>query len=46
MGLLYDTSLFFSHGIVVVVPEPGRAALVLLGLAMVMLRRRRPETVN
>lgn len=45
MGLLYDTSLFFSHGIVVVVPEPGRAALVLLGLAVVLLRRRR-EMLN
>lgn len=40
-GLLYDTSLFFSHGIVVVVPEPGRAALALLGLSALLLRRRR-----
>ncbi|MGV3659950.1 MAG: autotransporter-associated beta strand repeat-containing protein, partial [Prosthecobacter sp.] len=42
-GLLYDTSLFFSHGIVVVVPEPGRAALALLGLSALLLRRRRPS---
>lgn len=40
-GLLYDTSLFFSHGIVVVVPEPGRAGLLLLGLCTLLLRRRR-----
>lgn len=40
-GLLYDTSLFFSHGIIVVVPEPGRAVLVLLGLSALLLRRRR-----
>ncbi|HEY1050740.1 MAG TPA: autotransporter-associated beta strand repeat-containing protein, partial [Prosthecobacter sp.] len=40
-GLLFDTSLFFSHGIIVVVPEPGRAALVLLGVAALLLRRRR-----
>ncbi len=40
-GLLYDTSLFTSHGIVVVVPEPGRAALLLLGCISLLLRRRR-----
>lgn len=40
-GLLYDTSLFTSHGIVVVVPEPGRAALLLLGCVGLLLRRRR-----
>lgn len=40
-GLLYDTSLFFSNGIIVVVPEPGRAALLLLGLSTLLLRRRR-----
>ena len=39
--LLYDTSLFFSHGIVVVVPEPGRATLVLFGLIALLRRRRR-----
>jgi len=40
-GLLYDTSLFTSNGIVVVVPEPGRAALLLLGCVSLLLRRRR-----
>lgn len=40
-GLLYDTSLFFSNGIIVVVPEPTRGALLLFGLCGLLLRRRR-----
>ncbi|QIF01737.1 autotransporter-associated beta strand repeat-containing protein [Roseimicrobium sp. ORNL1] len=43
-GLSYDLSLFDSNGIVVVVgavPEPGRAMLLMFGLAGVVLRRRR-----
>ncbi|TDU80756.1 putative secreted protein with PEP-CTERM sorting signal [Prosthecobacter fusiformis] len=40
----YDTSLFLSHGIIVVVPEPGRAGLLLGAGLIFMLRRRRPAT--
>lgn len=40
-GLLWDTSLFNTYGIVVVVPEPGRASLLLGGLALLFFRRRR-----
>ncbi len=40
-GLLYDTGLFANYGIVVIVPEPSRALLLLLGLASLVLRRRR-----
>lgn len=40
-GLLYDTSLFANYGIIVVVPEPGRMTLLLLGVAALMCRRRR-----
>lgn len=41
-GLLWDTSLFQSQGILVVVPEPGRAVLFMLGLGILFFRRRRP----
>ncbi|QIF01738.1 autotransporter-associated beta strand repeat-containing protein [Roseimicrobium sp. ORNL1] len=43
-GLSYDLSLFESNGIVVVIgaaPEPGRAMLLMFGLAGMVLRRRR-----
>jgi hypothetical protein len=40
-GLLWDVSLFNTHGVVVVVPEPGRAMLLLLGLLGILSRRRR-----
>ncbi|MDZ4402047.1 autotransporter-associated beta strand repeat-containing protein [Prosthecobacter sp.] len=40
-GLGFNTDLFASNGIVVVVPEPSRALFLLLGLLGLMLRRRR-----
>ena len=42
-ALRWDTGLFASHGILVVavVPEPGRALLLVLGLTALLMRRRR-----
>ncbi|MCB1278191.1 autotransporter-associated beta strand repeat-containing protein [Prosthecobacter sp.] len=40
-GLFFETSLFSSHGIVVVVPEPSRVLLFLFGVIGLLLRRRR-----
>jgi fibronectin-binding autotransporter adhesin len=42
-GILYDLTLFESHGIAVVVmiPEPSKGILLLLGLSTLFLRRRR-----
>jgi hypothetical protein len=40
-GLVWDVSLFTSNGLVVVVPEPSRALLLLLGLFGLLARRRR-----
>ena len=40
-GLVWDTSLFQNHGVIVVVPEPQRALLLLLGAISLLIRRRR-----
>lgn len=40
-GLAFNTELFATNGIVVVVPEPSRAFFLMLGLLGLMLRRRR-----
>jgi autotransporter-associated beta strand protein len=40
-GLALNTDLFASHGIIVVVPEPSRAVLLLVALSALALRRRR-----
>jgi autotransporter-associated beta strand protein len=41
-GFLWDTSLWASHGqLVVSIPEPSRALLMLAGLSLMSLRRRR-----
>lgn len=41
MGLAWDTSLFLSHGIIYVVPEPSRMIFLLLGFGLLLTRRRR-----
>lgn len=40
-GLFWNVSQFSSGGIIVVVPEPGRAMLLILGGTALLLRRRR-----
>ena len=40
-ALRWDTSLFLSHGIIFINPEPSRALLLLMGFAATILRRRR-----
>ncbi|WP_082408738.1 PEP-CTERM sorting domain-containing protein [Verrucomicrobium spinosum] len=39
--MTWDTTLFASNGILVAVPEPGRAVLMMLGVVVLGLRRRR-----
>ncbi|WP_211325472.1 beta strand repeat-containing protein [Roseimicrobium gellanilyticum] len=43
LGLDWDTRLFASHGILLVVPEPSRALLLLGGLGFAVSRRRRKQ---
>ncbi len=40
-GLAFDTSAFTTYGVVVIVPEPARGLLLMLGLLGLMMRRRR-----
>jgi len=41
-GLSFDTSAYSQYGVIVVaVPEPGRALLLVFGLALAVMRRRR-----
>jgi autotransporter-associated beta strand protein len=40
-GLAWDVSAFATHGILVVVPEPSRALLIMLGLLGLLMHRRR-----
>ncbi|WP_265595525.1 autotransporter-associated beta strand repeat-containing protein [Verrucomicrobium sp. BvORR106] len=40
-GMYWDTTLFASNGILVAVPEPGRAVLMMLGVVALFGRRRR-----
>jgi autotransporter-associated beta strand protein len=42
-GLGYDVSAFSRYGLIVVVPEPGRITLVLIGVLALVIRRRRPD---
>ena len=45
-GLTYDLTIFASHGIIVVVPEPSRGILLMLSCAAVLLRRRRRQSAR
>jgi hypothetical protein len=40
-GLSWDTSALTTYGVLVVVPEPSRILLLMLGLSSFALRRRR-----
>lgn len=40
-GMFWDVSNFTINGTIAIVPEPGRAMLVLFGLLALMMRRRR-----
>ena len=43
-GLVWDTSLLTSNGVVFVVPEPSRMLLLMFGLLSLFLRRRRSHS--
>lgn len=46
-GFMWDTSLWATQGVLIVTtPEPSRAVLLLAGLALVSLRRRRFNRVS
>ncbi len=40
-GLAWDTSAFTTYGVIVLVPEPSRALLLLFGIVALCIRRRR-----
>lgn len=40
-GLVWDVSRFTTSGVIVVVPEPGRMMLMMLGVVTLVFRRRR-----
>lgn len=40
-GQIWDTSQFHINGTISIVPEPGRAVLLLLGAGLMVVRRRR-----
>jgi hypothetical protein len=40
-GYAWDVSAFEQYGVLVVVPEPGRVLLFLVGLMALVMRRRR-----
>ena len=42
-GQIWDTSAFATHGIIVVVPEPSRLLLLMVGLLGLFFRRRRND---
>ena len=43
-GLTWGFDRFMSHGQIYVVPEPGRAMLLVLGLLALLMRRRRSRS--
>ncbi len=44
-GWLWDVSQFGTTGVIAIVPEPSRGVLALLGVAALVLRRRRRQAV-
>jgi autotransporter-associated beta strand protein len=45
-GWFWDVSRFTTSGVVVVVPEPGRVLLLVVGLSALVMRRRRQKTLS